>query len=294
MPGGIGNQLFALFASRYFSENSKHAIRLDFSSVDRHHAPLGHDIRSLLLKESEVNPTYSPSHEFLRHFYYPKNILSRQVLKYLLIQNRKVFDLNLDRVNYVDQFLIASTKERKLPLRVSGYFGDFGFYNRLTSANQRIALKNPSKRFINEMTKINSVRTLGIHLRLGDFLSSPNSIGILSDSYYTTSIRRFLNDYDRILVFTNDYRLGKKRIEEWGVNTQIEILDSNCENDPLEDLLLMSACSGLILSNSTFSFWAGKLSGSERVIYPMPFRKDNLTEIASIPETWLSHPSAWK
>jgi len=293
MPGGVGNQLFALFASRFFSEKSNHTIRLNFSTVDRHHAPIGHDLRSLLLQESEVGPSYSSLFSNLMRVYYPNNLFSRGVFGSFLKQNQEIFDLNFDRVNDVERFLIASPKMRTLPLRISGYFGDFGFYDRLSFVNKMVQLKNPSNRYFHELDKIKSSRTLGVHLRLGDFLSNPDSIGVLSDTYYASSLNRLSNDYDRILLFTNDYTLGLKRIEHWRVNKGIEILDFHYENDPLEDLFLMSACSKLILSNSTFSFWGAKLSNSDIVIYPTPFRKDNLTEIGSIPKTWVSNPSSW-
>ena len=293
MPGGVGNQLFALFASRFFYEYSNHEIRLNFTTIDRHHTEYVYALYSIFLNDEGYNVNSPKFGDHLLPIYYPKHRVSRKALKGFIDQNRKVFDPNYDRVEHAELFLNMLPRHRRLPLRVSGYFADFEFYDRLKPSNRKISLTEYSERYIEEELRISKSKTLGIHLRLGDFLKNPKTIGILSDEYYQSSIEEFSTGYERIIVFTDDTLLAQKRLKNWKIKAQIDVVRSSTKTNPLEDLLLLSNCSGIITSNSTFSFWAAKLSSNAQVVYPTTFRKDNFTEIASIPKNWKSQQSLW-
>jgi hypothetical protein len=293
MPGGVGNQLFALVASRFFYEYSNHEIQPNFTTVDKHHTDIVYNLESEFLKDKPTNFTSSKFGDYLLPMYYPKNRISKKILKGFINQNKKVFDPNYDRVRDAKHFLDMLPRNRRLPIRVSGYFADFAFYDELETFNKKFSLSKYSQRYTEELTRISNSKTLGIHLRLGDFLENPQTIGVLSDDYYQASIEYFSTNYERIIVFTNDSLLANKRVENWKTKAQIEVISFDIKSNPLEDLLLLSNCSGIITSNSTFSFWAAKLSPTSQIVYPTPFRKDNFTEIANIPKKWQSQQSFW-
>jgi len=128
---------------------------------------------------------------------------------------------------------------------------------------------------------------------LGDFLSSPEGIGILDDSYYLNALKLLQGQYELILVFTNDVAKAKERVYPWKVSQNIEFLEENEVTNPVEDLQLLSECSAIITSNSTFSFWAAKLSSSPLVVYPRNFRKDGLSNISTVPGAWIAVDNQW-
>jgi hypothetical protein len=294
LPGGIGNQLFALFASRYVYQSFNLKSHLIFKTIDRHHTPSGFDIRSLSLYESEHLVRKSVSDTFLQSLYYPNNRLTNVLLRRFLRENRVNFHPNNDRVSDVDAFFGSVSSDMKWPRRISGYFGDFHFYDLLNENHKHIALATHSGRFSYEQNKIANTETLGIHLRLGDFLQNRYSVGVLNDSYYLSAIEELQTKYERILIFTNDINLAKIRICNWKIRGQIQVLESQTHHDPSEDLILLSECKAIITANSTFSFWAAKLGIANEIIYPSKFRKDDYTRIQTIPEHWKPHTSLWE
>ena len=293
IPGGLGNQLFALFAARFFFEYANHEVQPNFTTIDRSHTKLDQDINPEFFKHDKVKIRSNLFTDWLVRIYYPKHHLSRNFLKSFVSYNRRVFEPNHDRVKNVEQFLDLLPNHRQVPMRISGFFADFEFYDRLVTLNRNVYLKTPEQRYLEEELRIIKIKTLGIHLRLGDYLKNPKTIGILSDEYYQSIIEQYSSGYERIILFTNDWNLAQNRVKKWSTKLPINVIYSDPYLNPLEDLLLLSKCSGIIAANSTFSFWAGKFSSNAQVVYPTPFRKDNFTEIASIPKNWISHESDW-
>ena len=119
---------------------------------------------------------------------------------------------------------------------------------------------------------------IAVHIRFGDYLTNSetrNFHGLTSISYYVEAVR-FLqtsHDYDRIIIysdnrqkaladFTSEYGIGKSPISlSSGVNEY-------------EDLASISSSKGIVVSNSTFSWWAawiGTQLHNCNVVAPRPW-----------------------
>jgi hypothetical protein len=111
----------------------------------------------------------------------------------------------------------------------------------------------------------------GLHLRLGDYKESKTHHH-LDVSYYIKAIKRAQNlGATRVTVFSDNIQQAREMLSsEEIVGIQILFFGSD-PNSPWTDLRAMAACQGLILSNSTFSWWAGFLSASQNVIVPSKF-----------------------
>jgi len=129
---------------------------------------------------------------------------------------------------------------------------------------------------------------------LGDFELHPNSIGLLSDSYYREALSQLESSEQDIFLFTNNLDIAKLRVKKWGLKNKIKIIESSQNNSPAEDLMLLSKCTHIITSNSTYSLWAAKLSCSNSIFYPKQYRKDKTTTISSIPKSWIGLDNAWQ
>lgn len=298
MPGGIGNQLFGLFASRYFSMYTNCFSFPQFSTIDRHHNHLNFDIRTLDLMEYRRNSAERGVKPMIRNyldksFYYPSRSGPAKIIYRVRKHRFKAFPLNEDRLIHVNGYLDSLSTDNRSTLRVSGYFGDFAFYDSLSIENRKIELKHRSIRFWQIYNKIKSRRTLGIHLRLGDYLEHPETIGILSDDFYLNAIEAQKGKFEKILVFTNDYSEARRRINRWPFQEKICVLHNSLFSNPVEDLFLLSSCHLIVASNSTFSFWAAKLSESEEIYFPKMFRKDSLTQVENLPPEWKGLESYW-
>lgn len=123
---------------------------------------------------------------------------------------------------------------------------------------------------------------IGIHIRTGDFvnqnINNKNSIyKILKPSYYQKLIEQIINDRNtspeasrasnkktKILFFTNDtYNFIENYVLK-GINIDYEIVNKNAT----DELVIFSKCNDLILSISTFSYWAAYFNKGGNIYYP--------------------------
>lgn len=111
-------------------------------------------------------------------------------------------------------------------------------------------------------------KILAIHCRLGDYVNWGNaSLGgknlVLPIAYYKNAIKKFDNlDSYKIIVVTDDREMATRR---FGF---LDNIDFFSESEIIDFQLLMNA-SALIISNSTFSWWAAYLSKTaSRILAP--------------------------
>lgn len=101
----------------------------------------------------------------------------------------------------------------------------------------------------------------------------------LAHEYYVTAIKICLTKgYSKFTIFTNDQALGSKFAHE-----MVNIFDSKIvvtvDTDgisPLDVIKQMNSHGGLIMSNSTLSWWAGYLMADEKLVLYPDFVQKNL------------------
>jgi hypothetical protein len=135
------------------------------------------------------------------------------------------------------------------------------------------ALVEPTASYRLASETINSGLYTGVHIRLGDYKNLEHIYGTYSSRYLRACIT-LLEDSSRlgkIVLFSDDRAEATNILLEAGLNP------SNLESFPtlsaLEELLLLSQCSNIVGSNSTFSWWAAFLNTQDRprVFFPRPF-----------------------
>ena len=124
--------------------------------------------------------------------------------------------------------------------------------------------------------RINAVR---VHFIFGVYENSMKTReyhGMTAISYFDDAIEylRFqLTHIDKIIFVTDDVDRAKITVGELKScksSIPIEVICST----PVEDMAKLSSCSGIVLSNSNFSWWAGYLGSSLRascVVAPKPW-----------------------
>jgi hypothetical protein len=306
LPGGIGNQLFGLFASRYIAEKSGIRNILEFDDADYSHTSRPYDIRSFRLKSWEVDYSRvnSPLRSLDSKIMKIMNRCSKSVSFHDKLLWMQRFPLNEDRKISIDKFIqrqMTVPSSLKTKIIFDSYLADFAFYDSLSQSRDKILfLDAPSELFDVDLQQIRSEFTLGVHIRLGDFLTNSKDIGVLTNSYFKRAIYQLLSmhNYKQIVVFSDSQNLALQRISSWDFGIPISILSKSPDRDPSEELLLLSNCQGIVCSNSTFSYWAAKLAQSDnsdvKVVVPYPFRRDCLTSISSIPFDWIQEISEWE
>lgn len=113
-------------------------------------------------------------------------------------------------------------------------------------------------------------RTIGLHVRRGDYVGNPM---LLSPTYYRDALRALVATHSldvsnfTVSVYSDDPTWCQSHLD-LGLRTEFATPAST-----LQDFTSLMACEYLVLSRSTFSWWAASLPERPRrnVIAPYPF-----------------------
>jgi len=166
---------------------------------------------------------------------------------------------------------------------IQGFFQSYKYFQKnndllydiLQIKNRQIELKSKYSYIFNK-------KNIAIHFRFGDYMYLQNMHPIQTIKYYLNSINKLIeilqNNNDNILNYNIlffcaecDNNIVNKYIDRLNniCNNKlnfIKINDSICE---WEQILMISLCDNIIISNSTFSWWGGYISDKDKIIiYP--------------------------
>lgn len=122
---------------------------------------------------------------------------------------------------------------------------------------------------------INKVDMVGIHVRRGDYVNNRFYVDLMETPYYVDAMAMFPGaDF---IVFSDDIEWCKKQ----SIFKDCEFSNGN----EIEDLNLMASCKGIIIANSSYSWWAAYLSEA-KVIAPKKWYTDG-EERTKCPKEWI-------
>ena len=295
VPGGLGNQLFSYFCATYLANTLNRKSLLDLRSADTSHFRNGIGLLSI-----EFPPDYVSISNVRRSNFLPAPLYEQFKIKVDSLMNSgrvKTFEPGCDSKADVDEFLDSISHDFSKSRTINGYFADFAFYDSSPDAARTLRLRQPSNHFKLLSKSFENHRSMAVHHRLGDFLELGQTVGILSKKYYSDALDQMtLHDFEKIVIFSNDTEKSKFLFDAWGMNSpKFCWLGPQDLVDPAETMLLMSKANSIICSNSTFSFWAARLSceRTSKIKYPSQFRKDDLVRVLSLPARWNPVHSSW-
>ncbi len=233
LTGGLGNQLFQLkFA--YELENSGVQVTLDTSMLKPRTLELPRDlVKFRIANRSQAQPRFV-------HFLAHRNLLPTVIFENQPNNFHKILArlVNLNHFGYYQSQL----KDLSFPM----HFGDYEeiLINRFDFAQE---LSN----------------SVAIHIRGGDFKNSAIYLN-LDENYYINVLRRInLTRIYYIFIFTDDLNYAQTLLDSIQRHYSFkkhEIYFVNQDLPALETLKLLSIAETRIISNSTFSWWAGILA----------------------------------
>jgi hypothetical protein len=309
LAGGLGNQLFQI--AFIFNLKSVSLLRL--------HQP-SPDICELLnfgLLESWVLENPGVSIQLIEEDSLFKRLARNQGLRLssrkfrsdsfrLIIYRRirlKLVNLFLDRKTHLvipngigqDKALNFSTKQLKISL--IGYFQSFIYAESLLPELKRVlnAKFRDDYAISDYLSVVGRSTSLSIHLRLGDYLERKNKrFGVVSQKYILNSIRylSMIEKFDDTILFSNDIESAMSLLSHTHIQN-LTVIPS--ETSILESLFLMSNSPNLVISNSTFSWWAAFLpaESDKIVIAPSPWFKEYEENRDLIPLKWVRIDAGW-
>jgi hypothetical protein len=182
-------------------------------------------------------------------------------------------------------------------LEISGYFQDANQVisaTRLGWPSSAPALDVVPEGLQELVQECETTRPIAVHVRLGDYALRTNRrrIGRLPKDYFRRAlefVRREVNADGPAWLFSDDIHQAAGILESLGERSFRPI----ALTQSAASISLMSRCRGLVLSNSTFSWWAGFWS-SGVVACPSPWNRMELGADLILPGWHTEHVSAWR
>jgi len=301
LTGGLGNQMFQTANALEIARGDHSKIRFESKSgnpqVNNIGLPEVYDYLNFVPKESSLK-----ANKLLNKIYRFNLLISSNQLNgirfaikkavclisnlIISIFNRKIVLLLLGNGIGYDKKI--SEKGQKNDQLIIGYFQSHMYFNEklVTSIFQLNDISKVAK--ISEIIySLDIKQKVIIHVRRGDYVLEDN-FGLLGLDYYSKAIAYFRNiDFNNFVVFSDEVTAAKNLFCNF-TDINIEFLEepnlSSCET-----LDLMSSGAGLVIANSTFSWWAGYLKKNPEAIILAPqkwFLKKNDPNML-IPNQWV-------
>jgi hypothetical protein len=280
MAGGLGNQLFILTAGTYYSLKNKENVIFDLSSYTNRNKPHASDIRSL-----------NPDAIFQ---YRPYRWIVKAGLEQIL--KRALFPTYTSTGVGHDPALESQVLEN----HIFGYFQTYKYLEQPEVRNliDSLFLSSTSEWFGKSLSDMQELPTVSVHIRRGDYMNLQDTFGILSSDYYDSAIKFTLENsstkYARVLVFSDDFVLAKQLFSNLEISLPVQFAESP-ENSPEETLMLMAQSDALIISNSSFSWWAAQLGNKSKfVVRPSKWFRAMSDPEDLFPPQWHPQESQWE
>ena len=193
------------------------------------------------------------------------------------------------RISYCSGVGYSQRHPNKHSNTICGYFQSYKYMTGNTFEKiNTLQPVNKSDALVLLTTKAQLERPIMIHLRLGDYLLSPE-FGVPGPRYYLEGLNKCLKDNPNspIWLFTNDEEYAKSYLPD-DLIQQVDFIPGPLRS-PAEDLELLRYGSGYVIGNSTFSWWGAFLRYDSKaiVVSPMPWYSRMNEPKFLIPDDWL-------
>ena len=288
--GGIGNQLFQYYAGKYLAMKYDSDLILDFGNHGvagtKHLGTLrdldfGAPLIESQAKSSPLNQFAWRAHQKIAREF---PLFGKLSTKYFGLYQSNVIGYDPALEN-----LLA-------PISIRGYFQTWRYFDSLHETfKQAPAVKNPSDWYESNLKEISRLRPIGIHIRRGDYESQKETFGVLDIDYYDRALKILdaTTPERKIYVFSDD--VDKSQAILASLKRDFIYIDPPGHSNPIESMILMSKTSGLVMANSSFSWWAAKFGDPKQmVIAPSKWFRGLQDPSELIPSHWHVIESSWE
>jgi hypothetical protein len=284
MRGGLGNQLFIFSAAAYVSNKTGNVPVFDFLHARAGVANHGNSLEWLL---SELG--YSIKRR-------PKNLL---VAKLNVVGKGRWeavrSNLGHPRRTYLNENPgwvgdLTNGIETSAPL--SGYFQSHRYASEAEPQLSDLWAAIQKRAIIGMQYKqeFESRNIAGIHIRRGDYLGTAKNLGAVDFSklFKTTSL---LQNFQRKIIFSDDRSFAEQFSSE--LDCASPVPQELEEASDLDQLVALSGACGLVISNSSFGWWAAYFSKATHIYAPEPWFRESESPREILPPSWFSYKPSW-
>lgn len=292
--GGLGNQLFGYFAGRYFHLTRGVRVRYDISDQLN-----GLGIHNVTLRTLNLPGKFGAYDD--NFILKVPNLFMRRILWKILRTWR--FKTNAEKY-FVSHFIGFDNDLENMSLEgkyLSGYFQSARYFQKLEAEIpniKNVKPNEPSEWFTRIQDEILEKRPIVLHVRRGDYMKHADTYGLLSEEYFVnalTQIRQQIPDSkdSEVWVFTDSFDIVKYGMPKL-VSNEVNVLEVPIEILDSEVLIAMSLSDKIVISNSTFSWWAATLNTDKlMVVAPSKWYRNMDDPTGLFPNGWARQTSLW-
>lgn len=213
LAGGLGNQLFEIAAA----------------------ASLAKDNNALLL----INPT--------------EHILPNQGRNVKTYINNVFSKLAFDNKPVIkSEYNWESAEYKPIPyspnIKLNGHYQSYKYFDHNKDYIRDLFW---NKTISDELDKkYNTIDTMAVHVRRGDYKKFPEHHPLLSEDYYKKAVSQ--TNCNKIYVFSDDIKWCEENLK---FNYPTEYI----KDEDYNELYVMASCKNIVISNSSFGWWAAYL-----------------------------------
>ena len=265
--GGLGNQMFqyALYRSlkhKYPNE----IVKVDTSLFETYRLHNGVELERIFPIKLD---TASPQEIKKISTYWQNYFLQRLYRKLFRPQKSEIIQIG-------DSDFLPEVFQEEADLYYEGYWQNILYFSNI----QKILLQefrfsplsDPKNQEIAKMLHQSDV-SVCVHVRRGDYLQNAIYQGCCTEKYYGEAIKFFEEKFSaaHYYIFSDDTQWCSKFFSAlFCDNRKFSIIDWNKGRESFIDMQLMTMAKGMILANSSFSWWAAQLNQREDKIVIAP------------------------
>lgn len=270
---GLGNQMFQY--AFYLSLKQKYptvTVKMDINNIygkSKHNGFELSNIFDIEVNECTLLEALRLSNIFPEKYWYSKfiNIFYKTKMLFWGSKESWISDRNNDSTAfYKEVYELSPLKDY---IFVGNWINEKYFAGLETELKERFRFKRPLEGKNYELAqKIQSVNSVSLHIRRGDYCSS-EIFNVLDEEYYQTAINYMNEKLEKpiFFLFSDDKEYICNMSKE---NENYIAICGNEGEDSYIDMQLMSLCRHNIMANSSFSFWGAYLNNNKDKIVITP------------------------
>lgn len=251
ISGGLGNQMFQYALMIGLRETFKEEIYAEISSYKNYNLHNGLELERIFpisLNQAKRNP-----------------LLARKLTLSRFLNHYFPFICGDCQYEYLDfRYVDSIYNQRRKKRYYAGYWHNYQYIKPfraeiMKAFTFKIPVDQKNQKLIDSISQQNSV---GIHIRRGDYLKETQYQGICTLEYYKKAIDLVHGAFKAPVyyLFSNDINWCKENISPLIKDSEVVYIDWNTGKNSYRDMQLMTYCKGLIIANSSFSWWGAFLN----------------------------------